>query len=299
MNSADSLHRFIFENIPIRGEYVFLQESFQTIIEQHNYPEALRRLLGEALCVSALLSAVIKFNGRLTVQFRGKGRLKLLLAQCTNHFHLRGLAKWEGDLSYHDLMNAFQDGVLVIMLDTGKTKSNYQGIVAWRGNSLVDSIEGYFQESEQLPTKLWLTVNSHSAVGLLLQSVPAKELNKPSIEKEVFATQWSHINKLMTNFDPKAMLSVGYPAILNKLYPQEDIRIFPSVPVSFRCTCSRKKGEDAILLLGHEEAEAELKAKSNIVVNCDFCNKEYIFDRIDVAKIFKNKHRPASDIHLH
>ncbi len=89
----DILQRFIFENDPVRGEYIKLHESYQTILQQHDYPAAVRTLLGEALCVAALLSAIIKFEGRLTVQFRGKGKLRLLLAQCDDQNQLRGFSQ--------------------------------------------------------------------------------------------------------------------------------------------------------------------------------------------------------------
>jgi molecular chaperone Hsp33 len=299
MLTKDTLQRFIFEKAPIRGEFIHLQESFQTIVNQHAYPPPIRKLLGEALCVAGLLSAIIKFKGRLTVQFRGKGRLKLLLAQCDDHFHLRGLVKWEGELSYEDLMDSFNDGVLVIMLDAGPTKSRYQGIVAWRGNSLAESIEGYFQHSEQLATKIWLTVDELSAVGFLLQVVPASGSDVIGIERDIIAPHWERITKLTSSLYPVDLLRVDCQSILRMLYPEEDIRLFPSVEMSFGCTCSRKRGSDAILLLGKDEAEAELKDKQSIVVTCDFCNKEYIFDRIDVAKIFESKDMPPSDIHLH
>lgn len=295
----DTLQRFIFEKAPVRGEYIHLQESFQTIVNQHAYPPALRQLLGEALCVAGLLSAIIKFNGRLTVQFRGKGKLKLLLAQCDNHFHLRGLAKWDGEMSYEDLMEAFNDGVLVIMLDAGPNKNRYQGMVAWRGNSLVESIEGYFRESEQLATKIWLSVSDTSAVGFLLQVVPATSGGVVGIEKDIINPHWDRITKLTSHLYPVDLLSMDCQSILRMLYPEEEIRLFPSVSVSFGCTCSRKRGADAILVLGREEAEAELKDKQSIVVTCDFCNKEYIFDRVDVAKIFENKDIPPADTHLH
>ncbi len=156
--NQDILQRFIFENEPVRGEFVNLTESFQTIVTQHDYPPAVRQLLGEALCVAALLSAIIKFKGKLTVQFRGKGTLKLLLAQCNDKFQLRGLTKYDGDVSYEELIKSFQDGVLVIMLDSGVKGQRYQGVVEWKGNSLAESIENYFHHSEQLATKIWLNV---------------------------------------------------------------------------------------------------------------------------------------------
>lgn len=296
---TDSLERFIFENMPVRGEYIHLQESFLAIVEQHQYPPAIRQILGEALCVAGLLSAIIKFDGRLTVQFRGNGKLKLLLAQCDNRNQIRGLAKWDGELSYEDLMDSFNQGVLVIMLDSGPTKQRYQGIVSWRGNSLVESIEGYFQDSEQLTTKLWLAVNENSAAGFLLQIVPVADKSKRPMEQEIVEPHWEHITKLTQRLVPEMLFEQDYKTLLTSLYSDEEIRVFSSMPVSFKCTCSRKRGEDAILILGKEEAEAELVNKNSIAVTCDFCNKEYIFDRIDVAEIFERKDGPSSSTIIH
>lgn len=299
MTDKDLLHRFLFDKALIRGEFVHLDESFKAILTQHDYPKPIQQLLGEALCAAALLSAIIKFSGRLTVQFRGKGKLKLLLAQCDNQFNIRGLAKWDGELSYDDLMEAFNHGVLVIMLDSG-LKSRYQGVVSWKGNSLAESIEGYFRESEQLATKIWLTVKDTSAAGFLLQIVPASpEHVHEGIEHHALHPNWERVTKLTASLQSEQMLNEDYQTLLSNLYPEEEIRIFDSVPVRFHCTCSRKRGEDAIMILGQKEAEAELKNNKTIVVTCDFCNKEYIFDAADVAKMFAGQGDPPTDIHLH
>lgn len=290
----DALQRFIFDKTPIRGEYVHLQESFHTIVQQHQYPPAVRKLLGEALCVATLLSAIIKFDGRLTVQFRGKGKLKLLLAQCDNQFHLRGLAKYEGTLSYEDLMDAFNEGVLAIMLDSGANKNRYQGVVGWRGNSFAESIEGYFEHSEQLATKIILSVDDKSAAGLLLQVMPGSDKEMTSLEKGVIVPSWERINHLVEQLEPQMLLHLDYQTLLRELFPEEEIRIFPETSVSFQCTCSRKRSEDAIEILGRKEAEEEIKDKQVIVVTCDFCNKEYVFDRVDIEKIFSDKENQTS-----
>lgn len=303
MSTKDTLQRFIFANMPIRGEFIHLQTSYETIINQHQYPPAIRQLLGEALCVAGLLSAIIKFEGRLTVQFRGQGKLKLLLAQCDNHFNLRGLAKWDGELAYEDLMAAFNDGVLTIILDAhpgeNKAGSRYQGIVAWRGNSFVESIEGYFKDSEQLATRLWLCVSETAATGFLIQVVPASDKNLPSLEKGESDPNWDHVIHLTSQLECDEMINMDYQDLLNRLYPDDEIRIFPAANVQFACTCSRKRSADAIQLLGREEAEAELADKSHISVTCDFCNKEYIFDRAEVEKIFADKNNPPSNTHIH
>lgn len=302
MSTKDSLHRFIFDKAPVRGEFVHLHESYRTIVAQHNYPEPIRRLMGEALCVAGLLTAIIKFDGRLTVQFRGSGKLKLLLAQCDNKFQLRGLAKWDGgdNISYDDLMDAFEDGVLMISLDSGANVNSYQGIVAWSGRSLAESIEGYFKNSEQLATKIWLSVSDEAAAGLLLQVVPAGQAMSSSVNAELIAPHWDHAVKSAAKLDPADLLTTHYETILRDLYPDEDIRLFPSVELKFNCTCSRQRSEDAIRVLGREEAEEEIRDKNSLIVTCDFCNRQYVFDSVDLASIFSG-HQDGlpPDTHLH
>lgn len=298
MTKTDGLHRFIFENLPIRGEMIRLHKTFQTILNQHPYPPSIRKLLGEALCVAGLLSAIIKFNGRLTVQFRGEGKLKLLIAQCDNDFHLRALAKWSGELSSDDLSESLHQGVLVILLDSDANNSHYQGIVSWRGHSLVESIEGYFKESEQLATKIWLAVNETEAAGFLLQVIPGD--TKETANDESITSHWQHMINQTANITSDDLLTSDYQHLLQKLYSDQALRLFPEAPISFQCTCSRKRSADALLLLGREEAEAELNESQVIVVTCDFCNSEQIFDRVDVDKLFANKDNyPPSHTQLH
>lgn len=299
MALTDTLHRFLFDTAPVRGELAQLHNSYKTIVHQHPYPPALRRLLGEALVVAALLSAIIKFDGRLTVQFRGKGKLRLLLAQCDNHFNMRGLAKWDGDLSYDDLMAAFHDGVLAIMLDSGVNTNRYQGVVAWQGNSFVESIENYFRQSEQLATKIWLKVTDDNAAGFLLQVVPGQDSTNTELDPDAQG-EWERVIKLtQAKLDQDDLTEVDPELFLPTLYPDDAIRIFPEVELRFQCACSRKRGEDAILILGREEAAEELASKQMIKVTCDFCNQEYVYSKEDVDALFEaeNKSPPPSSLH--
>lgn len=293
--SKDLLHRFIFENKPVRGEYVCLSESLQTILNQHDYPPAIQKILAEGLCVAALLSAIIKFTGKLTVQFRGNGGLKLLLAQCDDKFNLRGLAKFDDNLSYQELVESFQDGVLVIMLDNGNNAQRYQGVVAWQGTSLAESIEGYFRDSEQLETKLWLDFEDQKAIGYLLQAIPGTDIVEGADEQKLSNLKIIEQTDL---FWPYIFYDKEYPDLLSLLYPEDTIRVFDPAPVNFKCSCNRKRCEDAIIILGQEEAEEELKDKQSIIVTCDFCSKEYVFDRVDVLELFK-RDNPPPDNQLH
>lgn len=293
MNDKDVLQRFIFEKAPVRGELVRLNESFRIITEQHGYPPLIRNLLGQALASVVLLSSIIKFNGRLTLQFRGKGKLKLLVAQCNQQFHLRGLVQYKDILNEEELWFALNQGILAIMMDPDiPNGKRYQGIVAWQGKSLSESIENYFNQSEQLPTRIWLAVNDQCAAGLMLQVMPKE---KP----ELYKNDWEHLIHLTDTIKSDELLQLDNQTILHRLYSEEDVRLFAQESVRFQCDCSVARGEHAILLLGQEEAEQELKAKQNIIVTCEFCNKEYVFDRVDVTRIFKKGENPPSSTQLH
>ena len=98
MADKDSLSRFVFENFPVRGELVHLNASWQAMLERHEYPAPVRRLLGEAAAAAVLLASILKFKGQLTLQIHGTGPLTLLVAQCSADLHIRGMAKWaDGD----------------------------------------------------------------------------------------------------------------------------------------------------------------------------------------------------------
>ncbi len=295
MNNKDILQRFLFDNAPVRGELVRLSESYQTILHQHDYPLLIRQLLGEALVVASLLSATIKFKGRLTVQFQGQGKLKLLLAQCNDAFQLRGLVQYQGEFDSVELLEELRKGILVIMIDPDDNVKRYQGIVGWHGNSLAESIEGYFKNSEQLLTRIWIAVSEDAATGLLLQRMPE---DQSKTRQDVFPSDdpgWEHLVHLTDTIKPKELLTLSNEVILQRLYVQEDVRLFDPSPIIFRCTCSVERSENAIRLLSPEEIEEELRDKQAIVVTCEFCNKEYIFDRVDVAKLMRKDSPPSSD----
>jgi molecular chaperone Hsp33 len=297
MKNKDKLQRFLFDKVPIRGELIHLNESFKEIIQQHKYAPIVQNLLGQALVLVCLLSGIVKFKGRITLQFQSKGKLKLLLAQCNQDLQMRGLVQVNQDVTEAEILEDFQNGVLVIMMDPdAKAGQRYQGIVAWQGNSLAQSIEGYFNHSEQLPTRIWLAVDEEQASALLLQKMPNHDVN---ITEAFHENEWEHIVHLAQTVKPTELLKLENEVLLHRLFVEEDIRMFEPTKAEFRCTCSVKRSENAILLLGKEEAEEELRDNQVIVVTCEFCNKEFTFDRVDVTSIFLNSGNPPSSNELH
>lgn len=298
MKNQDILQRFLFENIPVRGEVVRLHEAFQEIIQQHPYSPSMQKLLGEALVLVSLLTAIIKFRGRLTLQFQGKGKLKLLLAQCNHDLQVRGLVQADSDITEKELIDAMRTGTLAIMMDPEEGE-RYQGIVAWKGDSLAESIEGYFTHSEQLPTRIWVAVNETSAAGFLLQKMPREGDHSLSEEHTSADNDWEHLLHLTSTIKEEELLNLAIATLLHRLYFEEDVRLFEAMPVEFRCTCSVQRGENAILLLTLEEVEEELRQNQMLVVTCEFCNREFTYDRVDVARIFHSGRLPPGSTQIH
>jgi molecular chaperone Hsp33 len=291
MNNQDKLQRFLFEGAFVRGEIVHLNKTYQMIIEQHEYPLIIRQLVGQALILVCLLTGIIKFKGRLTLQFQNKSGLKLLLAQSNQELQIRALAQWEGELDEAQLAQDLKKGILAIIMDPDSSTQRYQGVVSWRGDSLAESIEGYFKDSEQLLTRIWTAVDDTRAAGLLLQALPS--------EGEDNTAHWEHLTILTDTIKPDELLGLETKVLLHRLYVEENVRVYDPAPVEFKCTCSPERGQNAILLLGREEAEEELQLKQVIVVRCDFCNREYIFDRVDVENIFRQGGIPPSSTQIH
>jgi molecular chaperone Hsp33 len=299
MKNKDQLQRFLFENTSVRGEIVHLDTTCQDILLKHDYPPFIQRILSEALVLVSLLMGIIKLNGRITLQFQNQFGLKLLLAQINQSFEMRALAQWDEALTEETLLKSMQQGVLVIMMDPDASTQRYQGIVAWRGTTLRESIEGYFRDSEQLATRIWLAIGEQSAAGLLLQVMPEDEKKRQVTEHEMMNPDWEHLVHITETIKPEELLELDFKTVLHRLFHEEDLRLFDPFDISFKCTCSRKRGENAILLLGEEEAQQELLEHQAIIVRCDFCNDEFVFDKVDVANIFRQGGSASSSTLIH
>lgn len=275
-SDKDALHRFVFEGAGIRGEAVYLDAAWQAVQEIHEYPPTVAVQLGQALAAAALLSATIKLQGSLILQLQGDGPLNTLVAQAGNDRTLRGLARWDGEVPMGpDLDAVFGSGRLVMTAEAAGA-DRYQGIVDLEGGNLSAAVENYFDQSEQLPTRLWLASDRERAVGLLLQRLPG-----PSDEED-----WSRVTMLAETVTTGELLAVSLEELLFRLFHEEQVRLFESEPLAFRCTCSRGRIEDTLKALGPAETESILAEQGEIVADCEFCNRRYRFDAVDVAALF-------------
>jgi molecular chaperone Hsp33 len=292
MSQGDALRRFMFERFPVRGEIVRLEDSWRAMLENQHYPPAVRALLGEAMAAAVLLASTLKFDGLLTLQLQGDGPLSLLVVQCASNLSVRGLAKWQGEDPRGTLAELTAGGRLVITIERRRAKERYQGIVLADTTSLAGCLEAYFAQSEQLPTRLWLAADGRSAAGMLLQQLPG-DVAAPGDD----ADGWRRAGLLADTLSTDELLSLDAEPLLRRLFHEEDLRLADTRDVRFRCSCNRERVEAALRLLGRNELDDLLASEGRIEVRCEFCNKAYAMDAVDVDGLLARDGTlpPASD----
>ncbi len=279
MSERDTLRRFIFEQSAIRGEWVHLDTSWKELSGHTDYPDAVKKVLGEAMAAVALLAATIKFGGSLTLQITGSGYISMLVMQATDERALRGTAHWDEGIEGEPVEMFSEDTRLVMTLDPGEGKERYQGVVALEGDSIASALEDYFERSEQLSTRIWLASSADAAAGMLLQRMP--DAGKDDDEN------WARLNMLTDTVRNDELLTLESGKILYRLYHEEALRVFDGEAIVFGCRCSREKVSTVIIGLGHQEADSMLINEGSIEVQCEFCSEKYVFDPVDVEGLFR------------
>lgn len=283
MAEADFIRRFLFEHSNVRGEIVKLDTTWRTVVQAREYHPSVQVVLGQAMAAAALLVESIKIKGGLTLQIQGAGPVTTLVVHANSDRSMRATVKCKGTVSDGGLRALFGDGYLVITIDPGGDKDSYQGIVSLDEHDLPHTLEAYFQRSEQLATRFWLAVDENQVAGLLLQKMPGDSED---------ADAWNRVTLLADTLQERELLQLSDTDLLRRLFHEETIRVFDPQGVSFRCRCSRATIERILIGLGREEMDETLQEQGTVLVECDFCNRAYAFDAVDIELLFTDPYAP-------
>ncbi|MFK7976690.1 MAG: Hsp33 family molecular chaperone HslO [Halioglobus sp.] len=279
---TDSSQRFIFEEADVRGETVHLQRAYQDILDLHQYPPGVTKLMGEFLAAAVLLSTNLKFDGKLIVQASSEGQIPLLMAQCNNKLEIRAIAQGAQEATSDDMELLLTNGQLAITIDPDKGQ-RYQGVVALEGGSLATTLDAYFEQSEQLRTRIWLACDGQRAGGLLLQQLPAQIVEDPKLR----AQYWEHVAMLADTSQTEELLDLETAALVHRLYHEESLRLFGPDTVKFACGCSRERSLNALSCLGAEDLTQLLTETDPIIMDCEFCNAQFTFTEDDLSDLLE------------
>lgn len=284
---SDYSRRFTLDNLDIRGQVVRLTSVWQAMQAGRDYPDPVRRFLGELATVAVLVGAGLKDTGRAALQIQRQRTDDaypgpLAVVDCTDQLGLRGMALRNFQAAAGNETLNFADwvggGTLAMTLIYGGGNNSYQSIVPVSGLSVAECFEHYFDQSEQLPTHLWLAANDDGAGALLLQKLPGADAKD--------ADGWARVEQLAASVAGAELTGLDAETLLSRLFSEEDVRLYGAKPVTYACRRDVGKVEAMLKSLGRDEVEAALAETGEIVVTDDICNQEYRFRAEDVQRLF-------------
>jgi molecular chaperone Hsp33 len=279
MQTQDQLHPFIFENSAVRGNCVHLDQSLFTALEHQPLPPALKQVIGEFAAASVLLTSTLKMQGKLILQLQSEGALQLLVVECTSGLDIRATAKTSDELHGDVLTDWLKQGQLVITLMQEEGEP-YQGIVPLEGDNIASMLENYMLRSQQIETRLWLTAEGDRAAGLLVQKLPQQQ------EQDLDC--WNRVQHLAGTVTNDELLNLDTQTLLQRLFVEEDVRLFDGRTVQAFCSCSQESVTNMLQMLGLAEVRGILEEQGSVQIQCDFCNKHYVVDEEEALALFSD-----------
>ena len=278
---SDNLYRFLFQQRNVRGELVQLSSSLDQMLQNHDYPLPVKQLLAELVAATSLLTATLKFEGDIAVQVQGDGPVRFAAVNGTDQQQFRGVVRMQAEISGSGFRDLIGEGYLLVTI-TPKQGERYQGIIPLSGDSLTSTLEAYFAQSEQLPTRLYLYTDiqagQNRAAGFMLQVLP--------VEQQKAKADFDDLVMLSDTLTAKEMFELDAEHLLYRLFHQEQVELFTPQHVGFVCGCSRQKCASAIISLGRDVINEHL-AEGKLDISCEYCNNTYHFNQDDLTELLQ------------
>jgi molecular chaperone Hsp33 len=302
MPTDDLVMPFAVKPLGVRGRIVRLGAVADDILRRHDYPAPVSALLAEAVALTALLGASLKFEGKFILQTKTDGPVDMIVSDYAVPGQIRGYAHFNHGATFegiepHQLLG---QGHLAMTVDQGLDMERYQGIVPLDGSSLAKAAHNYFRQSEQIPTALKLAAGpligrgreakeSWRAGGIMIQHLPREGGSSPmqlssgdtpdgSQEHVVENDDWVKARLLLDTVEDHELLdpTLSSERLLYRLFHEDGVTVYPAIPLERHCTCSRERIE-AILKQFPADDLKDMTVDGEIIVTCEFCSTRYEF----------------------
>ena len=247
----------------------------------HNTSPVMTAALGRLLTAGAMMGVMLKGEkDLLTLQIRGDGPGRGLTVTADSLGRVKGYplaadvilpANSQGKL---DVSGAMGSGILSVIRDMGM-KEPYVGQTPLQTGEIAEDLTYYFAASEQVPSSVGLGVlmerdnTVKQAGGFILQLMP-------DTEEAVLARLEENLAKVSS---VTTLLEEGNTPeqILRLLLEGLDVELTDTLETKFFCNCDKSRVEKALISIGREELQAMIDEGREIEVNCQFCNRHYVF----------------------
>ena len=280
----NSIERFLFDNHGVRGEITRLKTPFEDLIHD-DYPDCLKKIMMELAVSSVLVASTLKDGSEIMVQIRGgkDAPLKYALINIRQDLSFYGSCALkdnsavDNNASIHDLCG--QDGILALSVFP-QNGVKWQGIVALNNESIGAALEDYFKNSQQLPTRFFISTDlqERQSGGIMLQIIPEVEGNIESLE---------HLSVLSATLSAKELFTLPLDESLGRLFAHEETKVFGEKEVLFKCICSKSRCENALMQLDPAELKNMAEDPKGTSMTCQHCGKTYTFTQEELASMYR------------
>ncbi|SFJ79454.1 Hsp33 family molecular chaperone HslO [Succinivibrio dextrinosolvens] len=280
----NSIERFLFDNHGVRGEITRLKTPFEDLIHD-DYPDCLKKIMMELAVSSVLVASTLKDGSEIMVQIRGgkDAPLKYALINIRQDLSFYGSCALkdncavDNNASIHDLCG--QDGILALSVFP-QNGVKWQGIVALNNESIGATLEDYFKNSQQLPTRFFISTDlqERQSGGIMLQIIPEVEGNIESLE---------HLSVLSATLSAKELFTLPLDESLGRLFAHEETKVFGEKEVLFKCICSKSRCENALMQLDPAELKNMAEDPKGTSMTCQHCGKTYTFTQEELASMYR------------
>ncbi len=310
----DTVLPFQLDRSDIRGRVVRLDGVLDQVLSKHEYPRQIEAMVAEASLLTALIGQTIKLRWRLSLQVFGKGAVKMV---ATDYYgptddgqpaRMRAYANFDVE-KLDPALPAFDqlgEGYFSMRIDQGPGTTPYQGVTPLAGGSLSATVQTYFAQSEQLPTRFSLTFGRSQKPGaaehwrgggVMLQHMPkaspfvtAPDLPGGSGEGGLLTPEdilegnegenWRRVNLLLDTVEELELVgpTVQPTDLLVRLFHEEGPRVYDAQPVRFGCSCSADKVRNSLGIYSQKELRHMTTDEGILTADCQFCGAHYEFD---------------------
>jgi len=275
----NTISRFLFKDLDIRGQYLSIDDAWQSMIKDRGYSIKVRQLFAQLSALTIMLANGMKHQGKLTMQLQGDGLISLLLVEVTHDLKIRGMVRHNGKSIDSDNLDVILgQGQIIATLYNAQTDHSFQSIVPKNSQGLIATFEDYFSQSEQLESKLWVNATQRNLSAMLIQKMP--EVSNNSQE------DWNRVTALASTITNEELCDLDINTLLHRLFHEEVVEVFDGDLVNYECHQDRERFEKIIFDLGEEDARNLLKERGEISIHNEICNIHLFFNENDLDKIF-------------
>lgn len=273
----------------IRAYAVCTTEIVKEAQQRHQTWRTASAALGRSLTAGVIMGAMLKGEDKLTIKIDGGGPIGVILVDSNAKGEVRGYvsnpqvdfeANEHGKLDVRRAVGT--DGSLTVVKDVG-LRDFFTGLVPIVSGELGEDFTYYFATSEQVPSSVGVGVLVNpddtilAAGGFIFQLMPGIEEETITMVEERLKTIPPISKLIQQGLTPEE--------ILDELFGTGNVKVLETMPVTFKCVCSRERFANAIISLGSAEIDDMIIEDGQAEAHCHFCNEKYLFSKENLEEL--------------